>query len=230
MQLPHFPGDAKTVGAPTFSRLLPTQKLPIRRWICGSKDPMNGFMRHSLLLFGWFVFTFCLQAADKLQFPGSDGQSHAPLEVPAGKKAVVLVFASPFCNTSNTFLPELNAITETFAGSFQFFLVHAEPSLELTQVMEHQELFQVKATALMDKEQRLVKQTAVRVTPEVVVLSPQQTVLYQGRINDLYLGPTKRQRRATTADLREALRAIAEDRPVSVPRTAAVGCKIAGQE
>ncbi len=165
-----------------------------------------------------------------LKLPGSDGQQHQPLQVPAERKAVVLVFASPFCNTSNTFLPELNAITEAFEDQFQFYLVHAESDLALTQVMEHKELLKVRATALLDKEQRLVKHTSARITPEVVVISPAGSTLYQGRINDLYLGPTKRQRQATTAELRDALSAIAAGKPVAVPRTEAMGCKIAGVE
>jgi hypothetical protein len=165
-----------------------------------------------------------------LALPGSDGQEHHPLKVAAGKKAVVLVFGSPFCNTANTFLPEFNAITEAYEESFTFYLVHSEAELELTQVMEHKELLSVRATALLDKAQHLVKHTGARVTPEVVVIAPDGKTLYQGRINDLYLGPTKRQRQATTADLREALDAILASKPVSQPKTEAMGCKISGVE
>ncbi len=167
-------------------------------------------------------------AENPAPLPGSDGMEHLPLSVPTGKKAVVLIFASPFCNTSNTFLPEINAITEAFEDRFEFFLVHAEPDLQLTQVMEHKELLKVRATALLDQKQVLVKRTGARVTPETVVLSPAGETLYQGRINDLYLGPTKRQRKATTRDLRDALTAIASGQAPPTPRTEAVGCKIAG--
>lgn len=170
-----------------------------------------------------------LPATDSsVTLPGADGMEHQPLNVPADKKGVVLIFASPFCNTSNTFLPEINAITETFEDRFQFFLVHAEPDLQLTQVMEHRELLKVRPNALLDQKQLLVKRTGARVTPETVVLSPSGETLYQGRINDLYLGPTKRQRKATTSELRDALTAIAAGQPVTTARTEAVGCKIAG--
>jgi hypothetical protein len=172
-----------------------------------------------------------LQAATPdLALPGSDGQEHRPLSVPADKKAVVLVFGSPFCNTANTFLPEFNAITEAYEGDFTFYLIHSEADLELTQVMEHKELLNVRAIALLDKAQHLVKHTSARVTPEVVVIAPDGKTRYQGRINDLYLGPTKRQRQATTTDLRDALDAILAAKPVSQPRTEAMGCKISGVE
>jgi hypothetical protein len=94
--------------------------------------------------------------------------------------------------------------------------------------MEHKELLKVRPTALLDQQQRLAKKTGARITPEVVLLSPKGVVLYQGRINDLYLGPTKRQRKATTAELRDALTATAEGKAITTPRTEAMGCKIAG--
>ena len=66
------------------------------------------------------------------------------------------------------------------------------------------------------------------ITPEVVVLGPDGKTLYQGRINNLYLGPTKKQRKATTKDLRDALDAIVEGKPVTTAKTEPVGCKISG--
>ncbi len=169
-------------------------------------------------------------APNAITLPGSDGQDHQPLTLPAGQKAVVLIFGSPFCNTANTFLPEINAITEAYAADFTFYLVHSEPDLKLTQVMEHKELLNVRPTALLDAKQQLAQLTGARVTPEVAVLSPSGLTLYQGRINDLYLGPTKRQRKATTADLRDALDAIRAGQPVAAPKTEAMGCKISGRD
>ena len=86
----------------------------------------------------------------------------------------------------------------------------------------------IKVPVLLDKDQSLAKRTLARITPEVVVLAPDGRTLYQGRINDLYLGPTKKQRKATTKDLRDALDALQDGKPVAVAKTDAVGCKISG--
>ena len=83
---------------------------------------------------------------------------------------------------------------------------------------------------LLDKGQVLAKQVQARITPEVVVLSPKSETLYKGRINDLYLGPTKRQRAATTKDLRDALDAVLAGKPVASPQHEAQGCKIGGMK
>ncbi len=177
-----------------------------------------------------FWLPSALSAADpSLTLQGADGKEHTPLTVPADKKGVVVVFTSPFCNTSNTFLPELNAITEAYEDRFAFYLVHAEPDLKLEQVLEHKELLKVRCMALLDADQKLAAHAGARVTPEVVLVSPDGQTLYQGRINDLYLTATRRQRKATTSDLRDALEAVAAGKPVAEPRTEAVGCKISGR-
>ena len=59
---------------------------------------------------------------------------------------------------------------------------------------------------------------------------PDGKILYQGRINDLYLTPTRRQRAPTTKDLREALDAIKAGKAPSAVSSPAVGCRITGVE
>lgn len=170
-----------------------------------------------------------LLAADApLKLPGADGREHTPLVVPAGKKAAVLVFVSPYCPTANTFMSEINRIATDYAEPFAFHLIHADADAKLTDILQHNEMHSVKIPVLLDKEQRLAKLTGAKITPEAVVLAADGTTLYQGRINDLYLGPTKKQRQPTTKELRDALDAIQQGKPVVIPKTEAMGCKITG--
>lgn len=163
-----------------------------------------------------------------LEFADFNGKTHTPLVV-GDKKAVMLVFVSAYCPTANTFMPEINRIVAEYEKSFSFYLVHADPGLKTEDVYRHAEMFEIKAPVLLDKEQRLAKLTKATITPEVVVLDGKGATLYQGRINDLYLGPTKKQRQATTKDLRDALDAVLAGKPAATPKTEAVGCKITGR-
>ncbi len=180
-----------------------------------------------LILSFLLSLTLCTaNAEDKpLEFSDFNGKTHTPLVV-GDKKAVVLVFVSAYCPTANTFMPEINRILADYEKSFSFYLVHADPGLKTEDVYRHAEMFEIKAPALLDKEQRLAKLTKAAITPEVVVLTGNGNTLYQGRINDLYLGPTKKQRQATTKDLRDALDAVLAGKPVTNPKTDAIGCKI----
>lgn len=179
-----------------------------------------------LVVLCWSVAT----AEEPLELHGADGHEHTPLVVPAGKKAAVLFFVSPYCPTANTFMPEINRITADHAGSFTFYLVHADTDVKLTDVLQHTEMNEVKIPVLLDKEQLLAKRTGAKITPEVVVLSASGATLYQGRINDHYLTPTRKQRQPTTKDLRDALDAIRQDKPAPTPKTDAMGCKITGMK
>lgn len=166
----------------------------------------------------------CAQA-EELQLPDTDSKLYAPLA--AGSRPTVLFFVSPFCPTVRSFMPEILAIAGEHAAQAQFYLVHSDPAVTPEIALQHADLFQVKLPVLLDREQKLAVRTGVRVTPEAVVVAGGE-VRYRGRINDLYLGPTKRQRAATTRDLRTALEAVLAGRAVTEPQPEAQGCKITG--
>ncbi len=166
-----------------------------------------------------------LESADPLRLAALDGKEVAPMET-EGKKAAVIFFISPYCPTSNTFGPEMNAIAKDFAADFVFRYVHSDTTVTESDRKQHAAMMEITAPVLNDASQTLAKLLGAKTTPEVVVIAPDGKTLYQGRINDLYLGPTKRQREVKTHDLREALTAIREGRPVANPRTEAMGCGI----
>ena len=169
------------------------------------------------------------KAQDKpLELPDVEGKVHQPTKVAEGKKGTVLIFVSPYCPTANKFLPEVNKIAVQYEGQFSFYLVHSDPDTKVTDAYQQAVMNEVKVTVLIDKDQVLAKSTQAKITPETVVLGTKGEVLYQGRINDLYLGPTKRQRQATTKDLVDALEAASAGKAAPLVKTEAVGCKIGG--
>ena len=174
------------------------------------------------------VLSLPVMAADKpLTLPGADAKDYTPLVV-GEKKAVVLCFVSPYCPTSSSYIPEMNKIAADYSTKVAFYYVHSDPDQKLTDILQHTEMMAIKVPVLLDRDQTLAKLTQARITPEAVVIAPDGKTVYQGRINDLYLGPTKRQRKATTKDLRDALDAIQDGKPAATARTEAVGCKISG--
>lgn len=164
-------------------------------------------------------------AGEDLQLPDTDSKLHAPLAADA--RPAVLFFVSPFCPTARSFMPEIVGLAAEQAEAVRFYLVHADPAVTPEVALQHADLYQVSMPVLLDRDHKLARRTGARVTPEAVVIVDGE-VRYRGRINDLYLGPTKRQRVATTRDLRDALEAVLAGRPVPQPQHAAQGCKISG--
>lgn len=176
-------------------------------------------------LAAFVLFAASVDSAGPLLLADLDGKGVAAMET-EGKKAAVIFFISPYCPTSNTFGPEMNAISKDFATDFVFRFVHSDSTVTEADRKQHAGMMEITAPVLNDAGQALAKLLGAKTTPEVVVVGSDGKTLYQGRINDLYLGPTKRQREVKTHDLRDALTAIREGRAVATPRTEAMGCGI----
>ena len=154
-----------------------------------------------------------------------NGGTHQPLVV-GERKAVVLIFLSPFCPTANALTPEINRIASEYADRFAFYIIEADAEISVTDAKKHAETLEIKAPVLLDPKQEMARLTKAKTTPEAVVLGSEGRTLYQGRINDLYATQTKKLKEPTSHDLRDALDAIAKGKPVSASSTKAIGCSI----
>jgi peroxiredoxin len=158
------------------------------------------------------------------------GTNHQPLAA-AGQKATVFFFVLSDCPIANSYAPEINRIVADYAArGVRSYVVYVEDDLSTTAARQHARDHEFKFPALLDPEHRLVKFAQVTVSPEVAVLAPDNTVLYRGRIDDRAAAFGKRRVTPSKRDLRLALDAILEGKPVATPVTKAVGCYITTNE
>ncbi len=75
---------------------------------------------------------------------------------------------------------------------------------------------------LRDKTQNVAKSFGASFTPEVFVFDQNRTLQYHGRIDDNWQEPDK----VTKQNLKEALEAILENKPVNRADTQAIGCTV----
>jgi len=152
---------------------------------------------------------------DKLTIPDTD------------KKVTVLVFLSCDCPIANAFAPELGRIYDAYKDKdVAFYRVYPDTSQSAEKINEHTDDYKYMFSAIRDEQQTLVKLSGARITPEAVVIKADGSIVYRGRINDLFADIGKRRREATTADLRDAIDAALENKPVATPETKAFGCHI----
>jgi AhpC/TSA family len=143
-------------------------------------------------------------------------------------KATVLLFLAHDCPISNRYLPEIDRLQAAYTPrGVCFVVVYAEPGLTPEQARRHRQEYAVAVPVVVEAWQPLVRATGATVTPEAAVLGPDGTLLYRGRIDDLYADFGTKRPRATRRELQEALEAILDGRPVAAPRAPAVGCFIA---
>lgn len=158
------------------------------------------------------------------------GASHQPL-ADADQKATVLFFVLSECPIANSYAPEINRIAATYAArGVRSYVVYAEADLSTEAARRHARRHEFKFPVLLDPIHQLVKFARVTVSPEVVVLAPDNTVRYRGRIDDRAAAFGKSRVTPSKRDLRLALDAILDGKPVATPVTKAVGCYITTNE
>jgi peroxiredoxin len=144
-------------------------------------------------------------------------------------KITVFVFVAIDCPNSNTYAPLLARLHREYSPrGVAFFNVYSDPSETADTVRKHDADFGVPFPALLDPQQVLARQTGARSTPEAVFLGHDGRELYRGRVNNRFVDFGKTRFSATKEDLREALDAILENKPVAHPVTKVLGCAIPG--
>ena len=159
-----------------------------------------------------------------LSFPGGcPSIAAAQPERPA--RARVLFFIAHDCPIANGYAPEIQRIAAQYGPrGLRCALVYAEPGLSARAASRHAAAYGYHLPITLDPRLTLAHRLGVTVTPEVVVLAPNGQRLYRGRIDDKYVTLGQPRFRVDRHDLRDALDAVAQGRPVPTPITGAVGC------
>lgn len=141
--------------------------------------------------------------------------------------ATLLLFVAEACPISNRYVPEINRLYRDYrARGLRMFLVYANPGSEPKSVEGHVADYKIEPPVLIDREQALVDKTEVERTPEAALFDATDTLVYRGRIDDRFVTYTQRRNRVTRRELRDAIEAVLEKRPVTVKTTTVAGCHI----
>jgi RNA polymerase sigma factor (sigma-70 family) len=153
-----------------------------------------------------------------------------PLTLPdpdPGTRATVLVFSSTTCPIANGFAPELQRIDADFREQgIRLVLVQTETDITAEAARRHALDYGLTCPVLTDPQRILAKAVGATITPEAAVLSPTGEILYRGRIDDRFPDVGQRRPAPHHTELRDAIAAILDGKPVPVSRTKAVGCFI----
>ena len=159
-----------------------------------------------------------------------DGNERRPL-AEGGDKGTLFFFVLHDCPAANIYAPEMNRIAEKYgAQGVHSYLVYVEEDLSEAEARKHARQHEIRFPALMDRKHQLVKATGATISPEAALLSADKRVVYHGRIDDRIIAPGKQRIHPGTRDLRAALDAMLQGKPVANPVTKAVGCYLPVQE
>lgn len=180
------------------------------------------------LLAALVVLFFLLPPSAEPQFSDKgivdlEGHSVDPFRVARGK-VIVLLFVRTDCPISNRYAPAIQELSSRFGKSAEFFLVYPVRSETAEQIRNHLKEYGYKLRALRDPDYTLVRASSTRVTPEAAVFSPNEQLLYHGRIDDWYTEFGRSRPAPTTHELASAVGAAIAGKPIPVSAQPAIGC------
>ena len=149
--------------------------------------------------------------------------------IPQGQTATVYLFLSPHCPISNYYLPVLNRFYETYQGyGIEFVGIVSSQIASQEEIEAHRQRYAVRFPIVCDSQNKLSRQWGATNTPQAIVVDDNQSIIYSGRIDDLYADIGQKRLYATQYELDEVLKSLATGGIITVSHTQPVGCMIAG--
>lgn len=176
------------------------------------------------------LWTWALLALPALP---AGGQTLAPMRITdltgrihqlfdASNRATVIVFMGLECPISNRYIPALNDLAKR--EGVAFFGVISDPILKRQQVIRWRDEYNVGYPIVFDASCSLARQLKPAVTPEAFVLDREGQVVYRGRIDDGFSELGGASPIIKSHDLADAITAVLENKPITTPKTTAIGC------
>ena len=143
------------------------------------------------------------------------------------KNIGVYYFLLEDCVICQSYTPLINELYETYKDDYEFIGFFPNFRSKSHAIKNFAEKYGIQFELKTDYFQTQTDAYGIEITPEVVVVNQiTDEVLYQGRIDDEFIEIGRRKSVVSNHDLKNALREIKNGKPVSIPRTEAVGCII----
>lgn len=165
------------------------------------------------------------EAPPSLSFTVRDlsGASHRAAE--KGAAATVWLFIAPDCPICNSYAPEIARIIDSYTPrGVRVNLVYADPDLSPAALATHARERNYRTALFLEANGPIARACGITITPEVAVIDAKGVLVYRGRIDNRYIMIGRERHEVTAHDLRDALDATLDGRPVTTPRTVAIGC------
>ncbi len=130
------------------------------------------------------------------------------------------------CKISQAYCSEMKRLHKEFANDSVAFTAYFPNSTSTKPNMDaFMHKYKLPMKYYLDSGRAISDQYQVSVLPEVVVVNlSSKTVLYQGRIDNLFVAIGKRRNKATEHDLKDVLKGIHSGKQLAYRKTEAVGC------
>lgn len=138
----------------------------------------------------------------------------------------VHIFLLESCKITQAYTDELATLFRDYASdSITFTAWFANPTSTSATIAAFQESYGLPFRCALDSGAHRARQYGVTITPEAAVVeTATQTLLYRGRINNLFVRVGQRRGAVTEHDLRSVLQALQQGSQLRPTFTSPIGC------
>jgi len=153
--------------------------------------------------------------------PDVDNKEHS-LKSLAGKNGTVLLFIAVQCPVSNAYNERMAKLAEDYkAKGIAVIGINSNVAEDAAAVKAHAIEHKLSFPILKDSGARIADRFGASVTPEAYFINQNNKLLYHGRIDN-----SRNAAQVETNDLRNALDAALNDKPIEKTEAKAFGCTI----
>jgi thiol-disulfide isomerase/thioredoxin len=178
-----------------------------------------------LILTALMILALSAAAADQPTGLDLDGNSINPLQSNTGH-VVVLFFVREDCPVSGRYAPTIQKLSAEHRADARFYLVFPDNSKTPADIRKYLRDFHYSIAALRDPNRSLVKEAHAQVTPEAAVFDAKGTLIYRGRIDNLYETFGRARPVPTTHEVEDAIESAIAGRASAKEYVPAIGCYI----
>ena len=158
---------------------------------------------------------------DEFTLPDVDGAEHS-LKSLAGKNGTVLIFIAVQCPVSNAYNERMAQLAADYkAKGINVVGINANVAEDAAAVKAHAQEHKLSFTILKDAGNKIADKLGASVTPEAYFIDANNKLLYHGRIDN-----SRNAAQIETSDLRNALDAALNGKPIEKTEARAFGCTI----
>ncbi|HEX8476095.1 MAG TPA: thioredoxin family protein [Pyrinomonadaceae bacterium] len=157
------------------------------------------------------------------KLPDANGKEHSLASL-RGKNGTVFIFISVQCPVSNAYNKRMAQLAEQYkARGVNVVGINSNVAETPEAIKQHAAENGLNFTILKDKSNKIADVLGARVTPEAYYLDASNKLVYRGRIDD---ADPRRGSEPTSEDLRNAIDATLNGKPVEKAQALAFGCSI----
>jgi peroxiredoxin len=155
------------------------------------------------------------------KLPDVDGHEHSLASL-KGKNGTVLIFIATRCPVSNAYNERMEKLAQDYrARGVNVVGINSNSTESSDDIKHHAAENKLTFTILKDKGNKIADRFGAERTPEAYFLDASNKLVYHGRIDNSRSGMT-----ISSNDLRDAIEATLEGKPVQKAEAAAFGCSI----